>query len=142
MFMKLFLGTIILLQLTPNYFSQGHIDVFELGRNITDTIKNPAGTADELIGNIFRYFEALRKIHFEIKKDVEEGIKHFYKLEEEGGPPFLRLLPVDEKPLRDFYKWSQYQGIEFRGFLKYNEDEWADMKELINKNRSKEHWTT
>uniref|UniRef100_A0A1B6KVR0 Uncharacterized protein n=1 Tax=Graphocephala atropunctata TaxID=36148 RepID=A0A1B6KVR0_9HEMI len=109
------------------------VDVGELGKNITETIRKPSGDIDVLIGDIYRYYEALQVIHNEMKKGVAEAMKAFYQLRGLGGPPFLHLVPVDEKPLEDFYKWKKYHGIEFRGFLKYNEDEWNEMNEFANK---------
>lgn len=136
--MKYFVTTIFLLHFITESFSQ-YNKISELGRNITNTIKDPSGTGDELIGNIYQYFEALREIYNEMKQGAEEGMEDFKKLQDSGGPPFLNLLPIDETPLREFYKWTAYQGIEFRGFLKYTEDEWANMKELASKNKSEKN---
>uniref|UniRef100_A0A1B6GJG4 Uncharacterized protein n=1 Tax=Cuerna arida TaxID=1464854 RepID=A0A1B6GJG4_9HEMI len=111
------------------------VDLGELGKNITETIRNPSGDIDDLIGKIYKYYEALEVIHNEMKKGVADALKAFYQLRGLGGPPFLALVPVDEKPLVEFYKWQKYHGIEFRGFLKYNEDEWAEMNEFANKSR-------
>lgn len=113
--------------------SEKQVDLIELGKNITETIMHPSGIIDDLLGNIYRYYEVLEAMHNKMKKGDKEAENEFYKLRKEGGPPFLKLMPVDEKPLEKFYKWQSYDRIEFRGFLKYNDDEWNDMNELANR---------
>lgn len=110
-----------------------YVDLTELGRNITETIKHPTGEIDDLLSNIYKYYEALEIMHSDMKKGVQEAKEAFYELKKQGGPSFLNLLPVNEKPLVEFYKWKTYHGIEFRGFLRYNVDEWEDMNMLVNK---------
>lgn len=109
------------------------IDMIELGKNITDTILYPCGTPDALIENIHIYYKALVIIHNDMKNAVKEAIYAFRELKNQGGPPFLKLCPIDDKPLEKFYNWRRYHGIEFRGFIKYNEDEWYEMNEYANK---------
>lgn len=135
--MKSVVGVICLIWISKSVVeSDKTVDLGELGKNITETITHPSGVIDVLLENIYKYYEALEAIHKEMKKGVKEAENAFYKLRNEGGPPFLKLMPIDEKPLEDFYKWKSYDIIEFRGFLKYNEDEWHDMNELINRTLS------
>lgn len=112
----------------------------ELGLRINKTLSNPWGTNDQLIRDIYVYFEELDGIRKELKqgvltgrnleKDLPQQFKKYQEVNETGGPIHLQSI-VDIKPLIKFYGWNTDNISEFYELLQFTRDAWDKLQSLF-----------
>uniref|UniRef100_A0A1B6GF68 Uncharacterized protein n=1 Tax=Cuerna arida TaxID=1464854 RepID=A0A1B6GF68_9HEMI len=114
----------------------------ELGLRIKNTFEKPWGTTDQLIRDIFVYFEELEGIRKELKKGIREGLdpqtdlpdqfEKYLQVNKTGGPIHLHDT-VNIRTLIDFYKWDRDNIDEFYELLQFTRETWKKMYALLNK---------
>lgn len=112
----------------------------ELGLRINKTLSNPWGTNDQLLRDIYVYFEELDGIRKELKKGILNGLdptkdlpqqfKKYQEVNETGGPIHLQSI-LDIKPLIKFYRWNTDNISEFYELLQFTRDAWVKLQSLF-----------
>uniref|UniRef100_A0A1B6KCH5 Uncharacterized protein n=1 Tax=Graphocephala atropunctata TaxID=36148 RepID=A0A1B6KCH5_9HEMI len=136
-----------LLTLVPLFFSIRVKDTHlpQLGERIKNTLEKPWGTTDQLIRDVFVYYEELEGIRKELKKGIREGLdpqtnltdqfEKYRQVNETGGPIHLHR-PVDIRRLIDFYKWDRDNIDEFYELLQFTRESWQKLYSLLNKDNT------
>ncbi|KAG8335868.1 hypothetical protein J6590_058650 [Homalodisca vitripennis] len=114
----------------------------ELGLRIKNTIEKPWGTTDQLIRDVFVYFEELEGIRKEFKEGIREGLvpqrdlpdqfEKYRQVNKTGGPIHLHNT-VNIRTLIDFYKWDRDIIDEFYELLQFTREAWKKLYALLNK---------
>jgi hypothetical protein len=113
----------------------------KLGLQINQTFVKPWGTTDQLMRDIFVYFEELDGIRISIRRCLEQGLdpktevwheyRKFLQVNETGGPEHLQSQ-VRIRTLIDFYKWGSDEIYEFWELIDFTRKAWKKLLELLD----------
>jgi hypothetical protein len=126
----------VVLQLAPHIFSDVHRNLVELGKSLTERLKDPENQGREFLADLQAYIGQLYEIYENVTTQdwdiIKEGIKAFDAVNQSGNALHFKTN-LDFRRLKEKYYWSYDDRVLHARDL-FNETEvlWNKVVDRIN----------
>jgi hypothetical protein len=114
---------------TPKVYDKA--EMMGLAVRIRSKILQPFGSGMDLLNDIKRYMKEMEKMLKAIDAGETEAINAYNRINSQGGPVHLMLMPVDTKALMEAYKWDEPTKEMFEEMMEQTLSLWKDMRILV-----------